>query len=83
MRHRKCAIDVDKLEELVLRLNYQNKGRLSAILTDLREGAKIGVASSHRVSSVSTNALSALEHGQEVTDALIDWLEEGLIISPF
>ena len=32
----------------------------------------------YRVASKSTNAPSALDHGEEVTDALLDWIEEGL-----
>ena len=46
-------------------------------------GARIGVHEGFRVSSSSTNAISALEHEEEVTDALIEWLNEGYDIGPF
>ena len=83
MKDRKANIDVVKLEELARKTDFPNEAILEKILSDLREGARIGVKEEYRVSSSSTNAPSAIEHGQEVTEALLDWLEDGFVIGPF
>ena len=79
----KGKIDVDKLEELAEEFGFPNEAILSAVVGDLRHGARIGVSDGYRVPSTSTNAPSALEHGEEVTDALLQWVEEGLVIGPY
>ena len=83
MKSKKSDIDADKLEVLAVRTNYPKQSILHKVLSDLRYGAKIGVAEEFRVESISTNAPSAIESGREVTDALLEWLEEGYVIGPF
>ena len=83
MKTVKSNISADKLEELAKIHRYPNEAVLAKVLSDLRVGARIGVSEEYRVASKSTNAPSALEHGREVTDALLDWIEDGYVIGPF
>ena len=83
MRKTNAKINVRKLGELARRTGFPNEGILDKVVTDLSEGSRIGVCDSHRVSSSSTNAPSAIEHGKEDTEALFDWLDEGFVIGPF
>ena len=83
MKQRKSDIDPIKLRTLARKHKYPNDAILDRILTDLREGARIGVKDKFRVGSISTNAPSAINHGEEVTDALLDWIDEGYVIGPF
>ena len=83
MKDKGCKIDVRKLEEYAVRTGYPYESILEKVVEDLSKGAKIGVAEACRVSSRSTNAPSALEHGQEVTEALFDWLGDEFAIGPY
>ena len=83
MRLRKCDINVELLERLATETKFPNETMLGKILEDLKEGARIGVNESYRVSSSSSNAPSAIEHGEEVTDALLDWIDEDYVIGPY
>ena len=56
---------------------------LEKVCTDLKEGARLGVSEDCRVPTTITNAPSALDHGEEVTDALIYWQNEKYAIGPF
>ena len=83
MRTKRSNIDADKLELLALQTGYMKTDILRKVINDLRYGAKIGVSENYRVESSSTNAPSAIECGEKVTDALLEWLEEGCVIGPF
>ena len=79
----KSTIDPDKLEEVAWETAYPNKAVLGNVLADIREGANIGVDDEHRQASDSTNALSALEYGERVSDSLCKMMKEGFIMGPF
>ena len=79
----KRGIDADKLEQLARQVNYPDQAVMTRVLTYLREGARLGVTRECQVSSTSSNAPSSLEHGEEVTDALVEWLENKFAIGPF
>ena len=83
VKDKKSAINVDKIEELARETYFPNSAILDKVLSDLRDGARIGVQEYYRVSSTSSNAPSSLDHGKEVTDALLDWLDEEYVIGPF
>ena len=76
-------IDANCLDNLAMEVGVHDKAQLGRVLQYLREGAKIGVNEECRVASKSTNAASALEKGEEVTDALVDWLENKVVIGPY
>ena len=79
----KGKIDYDLLWELGEQLDYPDLNSLKAACRDLEEGARLGVSPDHHMASTSTNALSALEHGEMVTDALAGWLESKFAMGPF
>ena len=79
----KSKIDPDKLELLATQAGFPDEIMLEKVLKDVREGARIGVSEAYRVSSRSTNAPSAIEHGEEVTDALLEWIDEGYVTGPY
>ena len=83
LRERKSDINEGKLLEMALETDYPNKAVLGRAIQDLKEGDKIGVEGNYRVASTSTNAPSALDHGEEVTDALLDWLHDFYCIGPY
>lgn len=83
VREVKATIDGGKLVAWAEELGYPNKAALEKVRVDLTYGARLGVAEEYRKASTSTNAASALDHGEEVTDALLDWLKEGYCIGPF
>ena len=77
------GINADKLEQLARQVRYPDQAMLTRVLSYLREGAKLGVSRECQVSSTSSNAPSSLEHGEEVTDALVEWLDNKYAIGPF
>ena len=83
MKQKKSDINVMLLKQLAEETNFPKKSILREVLSDLENGARIGVADACRVSSTSSNAPSAIEHGEEVTDALLEWIEDGYVIGPF
>ena len=56
---------------------------MDLVTRDLKEGVRLGVKEEFKVSSVSNNAASSMEYGEQVTDALVGWLHEGFAIGPF
>ena len=83
VREMEGGIDWRRMEEMAEEYRYPYKAILGNVVTDLREGALLGVPEEDRIESRSTNAASAIESGQEVTDALIGWLHKGHAIGPF
>ena len=53
------------------------------MVNDVKFGARLGVADSYRVQSSSTNAPSAYEFGDRVSDSLCKMMREGYIMGPF
>ena len=83
VRGRKATINGRRLVAWAEQLDYSDRAALEQVRLDLTYGAKLGVAEECRVASSSPNATSALEHGEEVTDALLDWLQQGYCIGPY
>ena len=77
------GIDGPTLVKMAEGFDYPDSCLLGKVYKDLREGAKLGVVEEYRVSSTSTNAVSALDNGEEVTDALAGWIEDGFAIGPY
>ena len=79
----KASIDPALLWELGRQVDYPDLASLRAACRDLEQGARLGVSPEHFMASHSTNALSALECGEEVTDALAGWLNSKYAVGPF
>ena len=79
----KCGIDHGVLWELGRQVDYPDMASLQAACRDLEHGARLGVSTEHYMASSSTNAISALECGEEVTDALAGWVHSKFAMGPF
>jgi hypothetical protein len=56
---------------------------LDTVCTDLSEGADIGCSGQHRQATFSSNAPSAYEFAEQVTDSIADWILAGFAAGPF
>ena len=70
------------LEELALQNNFKDKKLLSKIITGIVHGEDIGCMDPYREKSWSTNAPPSLKLGEQVTDAIADWIQMGFAYSP-
>jgi hypothetical protein len=57
--------------------------RLNLVCRDLENGADIGCKGRAREPTFSGNALSAIKAGAQVTDALAEWTQQGIVAGPF
>ncbi len=60
-----------------------DRDRLELVCRDLENGADIGCRGRARDPTVSGNAPSAIEAGAQVTDALAEWVQQGIVAGPF
>ena len=79
----KSNIDPSAFREFPRETNFPFPVLLNKIYLDLEKGASLGVSQDCQVSSTSTNAPSAYEEGEKVSDALASWISEGFAIGPF
>jgi hypothetical protein len=79
----KPLIDADKLEQLACRVGLEGDPALLAVCRNLRVGADIGCEGVFRAATRSGNARSALEAGEQVTDAIATWIKKGFVAGPF
>ena len=72
--------------EILRALGYQTKYPfpclLEQICKDVKHGANIGVKQECQVSSTSSNAPSAYEDGEKVSDELATWISKGFVVGP-
>ena len=81
-RNLKSQINPDKLWEMAIDTGFQDKSLLKQVCEDLRKGADIGCRDEYRIQSASTNAPSAFEDGEKVSDAICEWLAQRYAIGP-
>ena len=79
----KSGINPEVLESLAWETGYPYPTILRDVVNDIKFGARLGVADSYRVQSSSTNAPSAYEFGERVSDSLCKMMREGYIMGPF
>ena len=79
----KSGINPEVLERLAWETGYPYPTILRDVVNDVKFGARLGVADSYRVQSSSTNAPSAYEFGDRVSDSLCKMMREGYIMGPF
>jgi hypothetical protein len=60
-----------------------DRARLEAVCRDLENGADNGCRGDSRNASFSTNAPSAHDSSEEVTDAVATWVEQGIVAGLF
>jgi hypothetical protein len=79
----KSVICVKKLAALGEKLGLGGNELLAAVCRDLEHGADIGCVGPYRAPTSSRNARSALEAGEQVTDAVASWIKKGFVAGPF
>ena len=72
-------IDGRKLRTLAERVGYPDAEKLNQVCEDLMRGADIGCTGDFRLASRSSNARSALDAGEQVTDAVASWVKKGFV----
>ena len=78
----KSLVNPILLKKLALQCNFPNIALLNTICNDLTNGADIGCSGASRLPSLSTNAPSAFEYGEHVTDAIADWITKKFAYGP-
>ena len=76
------SINADVLEGLALENGFRNLTLLDAIIKDVRYGAAIGCKDPYREPSFSSNAPSAFEDGEKVSDAIASWVLNKYVFGP-
>ena len=82
-RQMRSTINPIIFEKLARETNYPYPSILGEVILDIKNGARIGVPEQHRVQSRSTNAPSAFDFGDRVSDSLCKMMKEGYIMGPF
>ena len=76
-------VSATRLRSWANAIGCSNWDRLNRVCKNLENGANIGCKDPFREPSFSSNASSAYESGQEVTDSVADWVEQGIAAGPF
>ena len=78
----RSRIDGEKLRLLATEAGIRNTITLDRVVEDLRHGARIGCQGVFREPSVSKNTPMAYEAGEQVSDAVSEWVREGYARGP-
>ena len=78
----KSLVDGALLKQWALKLGFKDVGLLKKVAKDLIWGADIGCRGRFRRPGRSSNAPSAYEDGQKVSDAIGVWLQKGFAYGP-
>lgn len=76
-------INYDLFRELAIDAGFEDRELLEVVYSDLKFGARIGCQGEFRNPSKSTNAPSAFEFGERVSDSICEWLKAGYAAGPF
>ena len=78
----KSQIDPEVLKQMAIDTGFHDTKLLEQVYNDLKSGANIGCSEEYRVASTATNALSAHEQGEKVSEAICEWIDQGYAIGP-
>jgi len=79
----KSLVMADRLRAAARVAGLGGSEKLAVVLGDITDGANIGCYGRCRWPTVSTNAPSAFEFGEQVTDAIAGWVDSGFAVGPF
>ena len=82
-RQIKSSIDANLLRNLGIQTKFPFPNLMEIIVCDVEEGAGIGISSECKVASKATNAPSAYDQGEKVSDEIASWIKKGFAIGPF
>ena len=78
----KSSIDPVKMLGWARKAGHPDLGTVMEIVKDLRQGCDLGTRGEYLCPSVSTNAPSAYEYGDRVTDTIVDGIKKGIMMGP-
>ena len=78
----KSWVSSSALRDMADRAGYQDIDRLGRVCHRLENGAEIGCRGRGRLSTEHHNADSAYEYGDRISDALQDWVVQGICAGP-
>lgn len=78
----KSQIDPLILMNLGTQTKFPYPCLLKEICKDLKKGASLGVREDHQIPSTATNAPSAMDDGEKVSDELAAWIAKGYVVGP-
>ena len=78
----KSQIDPEILLRLGTLTKFPYPCLLKEICQDLKKGASLGVSKDHQIPSRATNAPSAMDDGDKVSDKLAAWIAKGYVVGP-
>ena len=71
-----------KLRKLAFHYGFKDKALLNTICCDLSQGALIGCVGDFRKPGRASNAPSAFDDGEKVSDAIASWCNKGFVYGP-
>ena len=78
----RSLVDPQRLREAALQAGMGDTERLRLVCHDLEHGADIGCRGRFRWPTISKNAPSAFECGEQVSDAIAGWVLSGFAVGP-
>ena len=78
----KSPINATALFAEASRINYPDMATVMEIVNDVKYGCDIVCRGENLCPSVSSNAPSAYEHGEKITDAIVDGLHKRIMFGP-
>ena len=81
-RKLKSPINPQKMRDWAMRAGHPDMGTVQEIYWDLRRGCDIGTRGEYLCPSTATNAPSAYEYGDRVTDSIVDGIKSGIMMRP-
>ena len=78
----KSPINPVKMVDWARRADHPDMGTVLEIAKDLRQGCDLGTRGEHLCPSTSSNAPSAYQYGERVTDAIVSGIKEGIMVGP-
>jgi hypothetical protein len=79
----KSPVSATRLRAWANAVGCEDWQRLDAVCRDILDGANIGCKGAARNPTVSGNAPSAHDAGAQVTDAVAEWVKQGIVAGPF
>ena len=78
----KSTINLYKMLKWAQQAGHPDLGTVQEIVRDLRFGCDLGTRGVNLCPSVSSNAPSAYEYGDRVTDSIVDGIKQGIMMGP-
>ena len=75
-------INADLLRKLAFETGFPDRTLIETIANDIKSGARIGCTGVYRSPTTASNAPSAIQNGERVSDAIASWVSKGFAYGP-